>query len=52
MYASSDVNIVLAVKMSYIEIQPTISDLSPKNYSHRRSEGCGLESRLGSQKFF
>ena len=39
--------------MSYIEIQSTFSHLSPNSSmvraSHRRSEGCGFESRLGTQ---
>ena len=38
-----------------IEIQPTFSHLSPNSSmvtaSHRRSEGCGFESRLGTQIF-
>ena len=38
--------------MSFIEIQPTFSHLSPNSSmvraSRRRSEGCGFESRLGS----
>ena len=46
----------LAVKMSYIEIHPTFSHLSPNSSmvraSNRRSEGCGFESRLGTQIFF
>ena len=37
-------------------IQPTFSHLSPNSSmvraSHRRSEGCGFESRLGNQEFF
>ena len=42
--------------MSYFEIQPTFSHLSPNSSmvraSHRRSEGCGFESHLGTQKCF
>ena len=49
-YASSDVNVVMMM------LQPTFSHLSPNSSmvraSHRRSEGCGFESRLGTQKFF
>ena len=44
----------LAVAMSYIEIKSTLSHLShycsTVTASHRRSEACGFESRLGTQK--
>ena len=43
----------IAVGMSYIEIQPTFSHLSPSSLmvraSHRRSKSCGFESRLGTR---
>ena len=46
----------LALSSENVLHRPTFSHLSPNSSmvraSHRRSEDCGFESRLGTQKFF